>query len=93
MVLIRPMRAARGARRRKLRHRGEQPCPEEESPAAVSESSKRWKSHSASSALIAKPPANESTLKSAASFHTTPREDPSACGVSAAAARTVPKRE
>ena len=92
MVLIRPMRCASGAAA-SCDIAVSSPAQKKKAPAAVSENSKRWKSHSASSALIAKPPANESTLKSAASLHTTPREGPSAGGVSAVAARTVPKRE
>jgi hypothetical protein len=73
MVLIRPMRCASGAAA-SCDIAVSSHAQKKKAPAAVSESSKRWKSQSASSVLMAKPPANESTLKSAASFHTTPRE-------------------
>src|ERR1041384_5585821 len=44
--------------------------------APLSERSKRSKSHSASIDCTASPPANESTLNSAASLYTLPREGP-----------------
>ena len=57
------------------------PVQKKNAPAAVSKSWKRSKSHRARSALMIRPPANESTLKRPASFHTVAREGPSGAGV------------
>ena len=58
------------------------PVQKKNAPAAASDIPNRSNNHSARSALMMSPPANESTLNRAASLKTMPRDGPSdACGL------------
>ena len=76
MVLSKPMRRATiGAARREPALSN--PAQKKNAPACASDSPNRCSSQSDSSALMTRPPANASTLNSAAYRKTTPRDGPS----------------
>ena len=86
MVLMRPMRRAT-AGAASCEAAVKRPVQKKNAPAAVSDMPKRSNSHNARSAFTARPPAKESTLKSAASFQTMAREGPSGTAGLASSAR------
>ena len=73
--------AARERRGGELRHRAQQPGPEEERARRGERQVEALEEPQREERLMMKPPANESTLNRPASFHTVAREGPSGAGV------------